>query len=178
MLSDDFRFLLGNMFMRHLTKSIVLLFAFAVFTPMASVAQPVDPAKRELILKIFSDTGYHQMQMRRAQAFAANFVGKLRKNDEEFSERATAILREEVMIELRLAQRELVETSVIEYDRHFSLEELQQFSEFYATPLGRKWFQAMPEITQAEAAASRELTRRLSPAIMARVKNRYRSGDL
>ena len=164
--------------MSHVAKVFALLVAITFFVPTVAGAQPVDPAKRALIQQIMTDTGFHQLQMRRAQSYAADFVSKLRKNGEEFSARATAILQEEVMSELRLAQRELTEASIVAYDRQFSLEELQQFSAFYATPLGRKWFQAMPAITLEEAAASRELTRRLSPTIMARVKNRHRSGDL
>lgn len=58
------------------------------------------------------------------------------------------------------------------YDRHFTHADIEGFTEFYETDLGRKFIDAQPQINRESMAVGQQWGQSLGPAVQQRVQER------
>jgi len=135
-------------------------------------APPTDPTKKEAIKRLL-EVSRALWHFRRLSAAAAHKVLATSAHlPSAQAERVSKVTHEEA--DRLFAERSpaFADTLVPMYERHFTLEEIEEMAAFYASPLGVKLQERMPAVLDETHQAIEDLVRSLLPEIHERTRMR------
>ena len=151
----------------------ITIFVFSI--SMGAQANEISAEKKKTIRGIMEQTGALQLGEIFSQAFGQQMIQALQNARPDIPKKAFQIVKEEVDATVR---EEIFEKETFYklmypiYDKYFTLEELQQLSNFYNTKLGQKTIKVLPQITQESMQVGQIWGQNLGPVISERVLKR------
>lgn len=147
---------------------------FLTVSPVIAQAAEVQSEKQEAIIELMTVTGAMDMGDQMAQAMTQQMIQVLRQARPDIPARAFDIAGEEVqsVVMGELAKGDFQDTIVPLYDKYFTLSEIQQLLDFYATDIGKKTIEVMPQLTQESMIIGQQWGESIGPIIGQRITRR------
>jgi len=115
------------------------------FAPAAGAAEPDDATLAEA-RRLIEITDVAKLVAPMIDTMMSNLTALMVQLNPEQGQLAKDLMDQYLTPELRRRIPEMLDASAGAYARHFTLEELQQITAFYETPVGRKVVSAMPAL--------------------------------
>ena len=117
-------------------------------TPCLIDGKPADPdlLKAAMDLEMAGNSADHMSQI--IDALVPSTIDMVRKTAPGVSDEAIAAFSEEFKKEMKAGIPQVLDQMACIVARHYTLSDMQQLEKFYATPLGQKMLQTMPEIAK------------------------------
>ena len=132
-------------------------------------APKIDPAKEAAIRKLLE-----------AQGMAASFkqvIGNMSENMKpllnnslppgEYREKLIDLFFKKFQSKFKV--EEILAFTIPSYDKHFTIEEIKELTEFYGTPLGRKLVSVLPDVMKESQAQAMQMGQRIGQQSMMEV---------
>lgn len=134
-----------------------LLLPFALLIALASQAQAQHAAKKEKIKALFASMHQDSLIIKTLDGMTASMVNSMSTifNDTAYTNhgvdvsKVTQKLMERSMQRSKVTALRLLNEDMVDiYDKHFTIEEIEDFSTFYKSRSGQKLLSEMPDITK------------------------------
>ncbi len=155
--------------LRRALYSMVLLM---LLQSSLALSQTQEATKAQLIRHLIKLLHSESFAAQMAAESARNIFQVLRTARPDIPDRALQIVERElvaIITENLAAPGGYFDQIVPIYDRHFSTEDIKAMVNFYSTPAGRKWIQALPAVNQENIVASQQWADSLAPIVERRI---------
>lgn len=133
--------------MRRSWLVIVMLVLLGAGSPEAPApVQPLPAGAHDAAEKLAKVMGTEDMMMQRLDLMKGQIAAAINKQNPAAD--GSKAVDDIIMPEIRKRSGEMTELVINVWASHFNLEELQQLTAFYETPLGQKSIREMPEIME------------------------------
>lgn len=161
--------------MRHLFASLCLGAVLA----LPAFAQPAaSPEARAEAQRTLEAMNMRATMEQTVTAVRPALIQQLQRSAGGDAARATAAVDEVIMPALREALPQMVAGNAEIWARHYTVAELRQLREFYATPLGRKTLELTPVMAQETMQMVQTLMPRILQETIARNRDALRARGL
>jgi TonB family protein len=133
----------------------------------------IDPALHSEILRLLDVMGAKKAALQFADSMGQNLVPLLAKSlppGERNDQIAAALIRK---LRAKMDSNEFMERIVPVYARHFSLEEIRKLIEFYETPAGKHFVEALPRVMLEGNAIGEQWAREIMPEVMKQLADEF-----
>lgn len=139
--------------------------------PLSAQDGQVQPQKKEAILELMTVTGATDMGEQMSQAMTQQMIQVLKQMRPDIPARAFDIAGEEVqsVVMEELASGDFQNNIIPIYDKYFTLSEINELLEFYATDIGKKTIDVMPDLTQESMIVGQAWGESIGPIIGQRI---------
>lgn len=125
----------------YIMKKLLFLLAFGFIFSIQSMAQTKDAAYKKALLEMFVASGSDEAYKSAIKQMMSMFKDNYKDVPAKFWEEAEAEM-------LKSSIEDLAEMLVPVYQKHLTLEDLQEMTKFYNTPVGKKYAKSTGPIMQ------------------------------
>ncbi len=155
--------------------SALLLLTCAVHAQAADSTAAV-AEKRRAVAALMDNLGMskmlYQMTDGMTQAFMRNFADNVRRSHETVTQEELKIAQEESSAVFKQHVPDILTLTGNLYEKYFTLNEIQELTAFYATSVGKKSIQVMPQLAEESMQQGLLWGQSLGPEIDQRIKKR------
>jgi hypothetical protein len=139
-----------------------------------AAAQGIDPVKEADIHRLFEVMNLKQMQDQVIATMMTAMGRELRANlpEDEKSQELMNLLM--VKLRQKFKQADFLSPLIPLYDKYYTDDDIKGLIAFYGTPLGQRFLQAAPQITQESLTAGMQLGRQLGEESVREVMQEHR----
>lgn len=145
-------------------KKLLLVLTILIFSTVASQAQ-VTPEYRESLKKMFQLSGTGQAY----QGAIKQMFGMLKQTKKEVPEAVWSEFEKEFA---NTSLDDLVDMIAPVYMKYLNLDDLKKITEFYLTPVGKKFAAAMPLMTQESMEIGQAWGQKIGSSFVEKLKAR------
>jgi hypothetical protein len=149
----------------------------ALAQPPASTEKPLDPALAKDIDRLLELTGVFKLGHQVSSAVTQQALQGLRASNPNVPVRATEIIREMIGAEFDKAYEPdgpLAQQVKQAYARHFTRQDIRGLLTFYESPLGKKFLQTLPAVSQETMEIGMQWARGRMPGLMQEIQARLK----
>lgn len=161
--------------MKQLIYFTVLLMSLA-YVPLSQGADVLDDHKKQLIDELLSITGTSKIEAVFARDFSQQITAAMKENQPDVNPKALSIVEEEIKAIINdemVHKKSFNQRLYPSYHHHLSSDEIAELIRFYKTPVGKKFVEAMPAITQDTLKAGQNWGQTLVPRIQQQITARF-----
>ena len=155
---------------------VLLILCLAV--PCVSHAGEVSEEKKAAIRQFLEVTGAAQNRKLLTSTLVSTIMAAMKRSDPDAPPKAYDIAEKEM---LAVIGEEIDKGSYLEptyqiYDKYLSTDEIREVTEFYRSPIGKKWVSVSAKMTQESIVLGQQWGREyLKPLIQKRVEQRFKA---
>ncbi|ODS24121.1 hypothetical protein AB835_05160 [Candidatus Endobugula sertula] len=160
---------------------ITLIYCISLNVIAAESIEKISQEKKQAIDEVLTITGSLTVTDLMSNDIAQQMVDGLYHRQWSLQPEIITTIRDEIkqiMYDEFIANGLMKSIVYVIYDKHFSLQELQEIVIFYKTPTGKKLITVLPQVTQEALSEGRRYGQRLVPLIQERMKKRFEKLEL
>ncbi len=138
----------------------------------ASLAQTIPADKRAAIEQLIAASNSLAIAQQMSGLYVAEITKSIKNAQPNVQQKALDVLPGVISGVIEENMPSLKQIFIVLFDKHYSLEDIQQLTQFYQSPVGQKLLAVQPQLMQDSVQAGARWGQAMSPEIQRRVKER------
>ena len=154
--------------LRRLFAGLLMMGCLAQY----GLAQTIPADKLAAIEQLITASNTLALAKQMSTLFSAEFTKSIKNARPDVPQKALDVLPEVIGAVVEENIMSMKQIFVTIYDKYYSLDDIQQLTQFYQSPVGQKLLAAQPQLAQDSVQAGARWGQMLEPEIQRRVKER------